>query len=100
MGVQKGQPLFRKAEKKHRAKSSCLYYVSSAYIENGTRCSLTTYPECHPETCPWYRSQDMAYESYERARAIWKKNHGKDNYYELGYGPKRRLLPKNEEDEA
>ena len=48
----------------------------------------------------------MADESFEKARQIWAKNHGKDDYYALGYGPKRRLRPqkdpdkKEEEDEC
>lgn len=87
---------------KERPKTSCLYYSygNNTYKnDKGVRCSLTTYAECNPGTCPWYRSQEMADESYERARQIWAKNHGRDDYYALGYGPKRRMNPKNDPDE-
>lgn len=90
---------------KRRPQTSCLYYSygsnAKAYKNGeGVRCSLTTYAECNPDTCPWYRSQEMADESYERARQIWAKNHGRDDYYALGYGPKRRMNPKKDPDET
>ena len=84
-----------------RPKTSCLYYIGGTNFHgDGPRCSLTTYAECNPDACPWYRSQEMADESYEKARQIWAKNHGRDDYYQLGYGPKRRMLPKKNPDAA
>ena len=94
MGVQVHRKL------KERPKTSCLYYATGAAFKNdcGPRCTLTTYSECNPDACPWYRSQEMADESFEKARQIWAKNHGKDDYYALGYGPKRRVRPQKDPD--
>ena len=85
---------------KEKPKSACLFYATGTKFKNeyGPRCTLTTYTECNPETCPRDRSQEMADESFEKARQIWAKNHGRDDYYALGYGPKRRLRPQKDPD--
>lgn len=86
---------------KEKPKSACLFYATGTKFKNeyGPRCTLTTYTECNPETCPWYRTQEMADASFEKARQIWAKNHGRDDYYQLGYGPKKRCLPRTNTDE-
>lgn len=90
------------SKKKERTKTACLYYSTGAARRNeyGAWCTLTTYDDCNPDACPWYRTQEMADESYEKARKIWAKNHGRDDYYQLGYGPKRRMLPRKQEVDA
>ena len=87
-------------KRKARPKASCIYYATGPAHDNGfgIRCRLTTYSECNPDSCPWYRSQEMADASYERARQIWARNHGRDNYYARGYGPKFRMLPQKDPD--
>ena len=79
-----------------RPKTSCVFHGHSI---GQPMCTLTTYPTCHPDTCPWYRNEDMMQESYEKAREIWARNHGTDNYYELGYGQRVRHLPRKNPDE-
>lgn len=94
-------PVLCKRKLKDRPKTSCVYYQygrKENRNEAGTRCSLTTYEECDPDACPWYTSEEMRTESYENARRIWARNHGKDNYYELGYGPKSRMNPRKNPD--
>ena len=84
---------------KERPKTSCLFYGSLPGREPGAAlCTLTTYVKCDPDACPWYRSQEMADASYEKARQNYIKNHGKDEYYKLGYGPHKRYNPRTEED--
>lgn len=87
---------------KHRSRTSCLYYAyggKGSKNDSGLRCNLTTYAECNPDTCPWYRSQEMADASFEKARQNHIKQYGKDEYYQLGYGPKKRFNPRLEEEE-
>lgn len=86
---------------KDRPKTSCLYYRALPGREAGTPlCTLTTYTRCRPETCPWYRSQAMADASYEKARQNYIKRYGVDEYYKMGYGPKKRFNPASEGGEA
>ncbi len=89
-----------KGKLKQRPKTSCLYYIGGTNFHgDGPRCSLTTYAECNPDTCPWYRSQEMADASYEKARQNYIKKYGRDDYYRLGYGPKKnRMNPKKDPD--
>ena len=87
-------------EIKKRAKLSCIFYGAPYHSKpkKGPYCTLTTYEECNPDTCPWYKSQEMLDESYERARMNYMKTHGgKDEYYKRGYGPKFRRLPQTED---
>lgn len=93
MGIMRGTKL------KERPKTSCLYYGNLPGREEGAPlCTLTTYAKCEPETCPWYMSQEMADASYEKARQNYIKRYGKDEYYKLGYGPKKRYNPRSEEE--
>lgn len=91
-GPQRHKPL------KARSMTACLFYANGTgrVNDHGIRCQLTTYPVCDPDTCPWFLSQEMSDASYERARQIWKKNHGVDDYYARGFGPKRRMIPRPE----
>ena len=86
---------------KERPKTSCLYYAGGSNFKNAhqIRCSLTTYDVCDPDTCAWYLSQEMADASYEKARQNYIKKYGRDDYYRLGYGPKKnRMNPKKDPD--
>lgn len=83
---------------KNRPKTSCLFYHGRPGIKkNSSNCTLTTYATCEPDTCPWYKSQEMMDASYEKARKNYIKSHGRDDYDKLGFGPKRRMLPRKEE---
>ena len=94
MAIAKGTKL------KERPKTSCLFYGSLPGREKGAAlCTLTTYTKCDPDTCSWYKSQEMADASYEKARQNYIKKYGKDEYYQLGYGPKKRYNPRLEEEE-
>ena len=76
-----------------RTKTSCIFYGKMPNrAGDDPYCTLTTYKECIPDTCPWYKTQEMMAESYEKARQNYIKNHGEDKYYQLGFGPKRRCL--------
>ena len=94
MAIKRGKKL------KERPMTSCLYYGGlPGRLEGAPLCTLTTYEKCDPYTCPWYRSQEMADASYEKARQNYVKNYGKDEYFERGYGPKKRFNPRLEEEE-
>ena len=82
-----------------RAKTSCVFYgPAHDWAPGHTLCKLTTYETCRPDSCPWYKNVNMLDESYEKARAIWKKNHGADTYYALGLAPLRKR--RNEDDDT
>lgn len=87
---------------KERPKTSCVFYgKTGAYkrVQDGPLCTLTTYAVCDPNTCPWYKTEEMLAESYEKARQNFIKNYGYDGYIQKGYGPKRgRMLPKKNPD--
>lgn len=75
-------------KKGHRACGSCIHYGTSSREEGMANCRITTYKKCDPDTCPWYMNKQMQEASFEKARQNYIKRHGKDEYYELGYGPK------------
>ena len=83
---------------KARPKTSCIFYGRTpSRMEGAPLCTLTTYKTCNPYTCAWYMDKEMQAASFEQARKNYIKNHGVDKYYELGYGPKTRALPRKEE---
>ena len=85
---------------KERPKTSCVFYGRvSGRTSDAPYCTLTTYAKCDPDTCPWYKSQEMMDASYEKARQNYIKNHGADDYYRLGYGPKPRHSPRKNPDD-
>lgn len=72
-----------------RTKTSCIFYGNMPSRKpDAPYCTLTTYKECVPDVCPFYKSQEMMDASYEKARKNYIKNHGVDKYYQLGYGPR------------
>lgn len=72
-----------------RSKVSCIHYGVAKREPGTANCRLTTYKECNPNTCPWYKDKKMQEASFEKARQNYMKNHGgKDEYYAMGYGPK------------
>lgn len=75
--------------KRVRTQESCIFHVESVKlaIKDTPFCKLTMYASCTPEECPWYKSQEMIEESYEKARQNYLKNYGKDKYFQLGYAP-------------
>lgn len=85
---------------KDRPKTSCFFYGRTRQQPYGaTLCTLTTYEECKPDTCPWYKTREDMDRSYEKARQNYIKKYGKDEYYEKGYGPKMRQNPRKKEEE-
>ena len=74
--------------KSNRTKMSCVFYGTPNREPGTANCRLTTYKECDPNRCVWYRNKQMMEASYEKARQNYIKNHGKDEYYALGYGPR------------
>ena len=85
---------------KERPKTSCLFYGKPHGKESGAPyCTLTTYVKCDPDTCPWFKNQEMMDASYEKARQNYIKNHGADEYFKKGYGPKYRQNPRKNPDE-
>lgn len=94
-------PMINKRNHKERPKTACVYYGKPSPLHsNGTAyCTLTTYQTCDPDTCVWYKDEDMLKASFEKARQNYIKNHGSDDYYKRGYGPKQRRLPRTVEDE-
>jgi hypothetical protein len=81
--------------------TSCIFYgrLSGRHPKGMPWCTLTTYATCDPSTCPWYKSEEMMQESYEKARQNYLKKYGRDDYYKLGYGPKVRHNPPPEIEE-
>ena len=91
--------------KHKRPKYSCVFYGSSKRMDGTANCRLTTYHVCDTDKCPWYKSEQMMEASFEKARQNYIKNHdGKDEYYQLGYGPKNwagtRFKNDDEEEDA
>ena len=77
--------------------TSCVFYGRTGQRAAGAPyCTLTTYAKCDPYTCPFYKDETMLAESYEKARQNYIKTHGKDLYYELGFGPRMRQNPRKE----
>ena len=96
-------PRLTKYKGKGVAKTSCIFYGKRpgghSPLAKGPLCTLTTYATCDPSSCPWYKSEEMMQESYEKARQNYLKRYGRDDYYRLGYGPRMRQNPRKEEKE-
>lgn len=84
--------------KKKREKESCIFYLGDRYrlTKMSPFCKITLYDTCSPDTCPWYKSQEMIEDSYETARKNHMKRTGRDTYFQNGYAP----LHKEREDFA
>ena len=94
-------PRLEKYKGKGVAKTSCIFYGKrpggNSPLVKGPLCTLTTYATCDPSTCPWYKSEEMMQESYEKARQNYLRQTGKDLYHRLGYD---KFLKKRKSEEV
>lgn len=72
---------------KDKRPEDCIFHLPRFVAKSDNYCKLTTYAVCNPASCPWCETEEELRESYKKAAEIWKREHGRNDYYARGLAP-------------